>query len=103
MQHPELEGKWVLLYVVQQVRNWQLGVPSNFSQIREASFGLDLTGLGGQPAALVIVEAGFLAQLFFEDPDLLLEVFNDVLLVAVEPSQTAKPTSRNTKGFTTPF
>ena len=31
--------------------------------------GVDPAGLGGQPPTLVIVEAGLLAQLFFQDPD----------------------------------
>jgi hypothetical protein len=30
--------------------------------------GIDLAGLGWQPTALVIVEAGFLSQLFSGDP-----------------------------------
>jgi len=61
--------------------------------------GIDLAGLGWQPTALVIVEAGFLAQLFSEDPDLLLEVFNDVLLGAVEPpSQAEKQELKRVQG-----
>ena len=46
----------------------------------------DLFRLGGQPSALVVVEAGLLAQLLPEDLNLLLEVFNNVLLIAVDPT-----------------
>ena len=38
-------------------------------------------------AALPIIEARPLAQLFFEYFHLLLEVFDDVLLVAVDPTR----------------
>jgi hypothetical protein len=50
----------------------------------------DLFGLGGQPAALVVIEPGLFAQLLPEDFDLLLQVFDDVLLVAVDPAGQAK-------------
>ena len=52
-------------------------------------FRLDLPGLGSQPAALVMVEAGLRAQWFLEDADLLLEVFED-LLVAVDPPRPSQ-------------
>ena len=52
-------------------------------------FQADLVGLGGQPSTLAFVEAGPLAQLFLEDSDLFLEVFDDVLLVAVDPTGQA--------------
>ncbi|HYG35733.1 MAG TPA: transposase [Clostridia bacterium] len=44
----------------------------------------------GQPATLVVVKAGLFAKLFFEDPDLLLEVFNHVLLAPVHPTGQAQ-------------
>ena len=47
-------------------------------------------GFGSQPTALVIVEPGPFAQLFLEDSDLLLEVLNNVLLVAVDPTGETK-------------
>jgi hypothetical protein len=40
----------------------------------------------GQAAPLIIVELGAFAQLFFEYSNFLLQVFNDVLLVAVHPT-----------------
>ena len=46
----------------------------------------DFLGLGGQSSALVVVEPGLLAQLLPEDQDLLLEVFDRVLLIAVDPA-----------------
>jgi hypothetical protein len=51
---------------------------------------IDLLGLDRQAAALVVVEPGLLAQLFFEDPELLLEVFNFLLLVTVDPTGQAE-------------
>ena len=48
-----------------------------------------LLGFGRQPAALVVVEPGLLAQLLPEDFHLFLEVFDDVLLVAVDPTGQA--------------
>jgi hypothetical protein len=50
----------------------------------------DLPGLGGQPSALVIVESGLFAQLLLEDCDLLLEVLNSILLVAVDATGHAQ-------------
>jgi hypothetical protein len=55
-----------------------------------ASWQSDLFGLGGQPAALLIVEPGLFAQLLLEDFDLLLKVFDNVLLVAVDPARQAE-------------
>jgi hypothetical protein len=49
-----------------------------------------LLGFGCQPATLVVVEAGLFAQLFPENSHLLLEVFDDHLLVAVEPARKAE-------------
>ena len=43
-------------------------------------------GLGRQPAPLVVVEPGPSTLLFPQDPDLLLKVFDDILLVTVDPS-----------------
>jgi hypothetical protein len=40
----------------------------------------------GKPAALVVAEAGLFAQLLLQDHDLLLEVFDDALLVSVNPT-----------------
>ena len=42
-------------------------------------------GFGRQPAPLVVVEPGPSNQLFPQDPDLLLKVFDDILLVTVDP------------------
>ena len=44
------------------------------------AFPPEFLGLGGQPATLVIIKLGPFAKLFFQDFDLLLEVFDDVLL-----------------------
>lgn len=49
----------------------------------------ELVALGRQPAALVMVEPGLSVQLFPQDLYLLLEVFNDELLLAVEPTSQA--------------
>ena len=49
----------------------------------------ELLRFGGQPAALVVGESWLFAQLFPEDLDLLLEVFDDKLLVTVEPTGQA--------------
>jgi len=49
----------------------------------------DLPRLGGEPAALIIVESGSFAQLLLQHSDLLLEVFDDVLLLAVHPTGQA--------------
>ena len=49
----------------------------------------ELLGLGGQPSALRVVEPGPFAQLLLEDFDLFLEVFDVVLLVAVDPASQA--------------
>jgi hypothetical protein len=46
-------------------------------------------GLGGESSALVIVEPGLFPQLLLEDFDLLLEVFDNILLVAVDPTSSA--------------
>src|ERR1035437_1912115 len=46
----------------------------------------DSLGLGGQSSALVVIEPGLLAHLLPEDLDLLLEVFDRVLLIAVDPA-----------------
>ena len=46
----------------------------------------DVFGLGGQPSALVVVEPGLLVQLLPHDLNLLLEVFDHVLLMAVDPA-----------------
>jgi hypothetical protein len=46
----------------------------------------DVFGLGGQPAALVVVEPGLLVQLLPHDLNLLLEVFDNVLVIAVDPA-----------------
>ena len=43
-------------------------------------------GFGRQPAPLVVVEPRPSIQLFPQDPDLLLKVFDDILLVTVDPS-----------------
>ena len=53
-------------------------------------FEADLFGPGRQPSALGIVEPRLLAQLFLEDFDLLLEIFDHVLLMAVDPTGHAK-------------
>jgi len=45
----------------------------------------DLLGLGRQPTPLVVVEPGPSTQLLPQDPDLLLKVFDDILLVTVDP------------------
>jgi hypothetical protein len=45
----------------------------------------DFPGFGRQSVALVVVEAGRSAQLFSEDSDLLLEVFDHALLVTANP------------------
>jgi hypothetical protein len=50
----------------------------------------DSLGLGGQPTALLVVEPRLLAQLFLENPHLLLQVFDDILLVAVNPTSQTK-------------
>jgi hypothetical protein len=50
----------------------------------------DFLGLGGQSSALVVVEPGLFARLFLQDFDLLLEVFDHVLLLAVDPAGQAK-------------
>jgi len=52
-------------------------------------FETDVLGLGRQPSPLCIVESGFLAQLFVEDFHLFLEVLDQVLLVAVDPTGQA--------------
>jgi hypothetical protein len=51
-----------------------------------AVFEADLLGLGRQPSALGVVEPSLLAQLLLGDFDLLLEIFDQVLLVAVYPT-----------------
>jgi hypothetical protein len=53
-------------------------------------FEADLRGLGRQPSALGIVEPGLFAQLLPEHFDLFLEIFDHVLLVAVDPTGQAK-------------
>ena len=50
----------------------------------------DFLSLGGQSSALVVIEPGLLAQLLPEELNLLLEVFDNVLLVAVDPAGQAK-------------
>ena len=45
----------------------------------------DPFGFGCQPTPLVVVEPGPSNQLFPQDPDLLLKVFDDILLVTVDP------------------
>ena len=45
----------------------------------------DPFGLGRQSATLVVLEPGPSTQLFPQDPDLLLEIFDDILLVTVDP------------------
>ena len=49
----------------------------------------DLLGLGGQPSPLIVVEPGPVAELLLENFDLLLESFDDILLVAVDPAGQA--------------
>lgn len=49
----------------------------------------ELLGLGDQPSTLVVAEAGLFASLLLEDFDLLMEVFNTVLLVAIDPTGQA--------------
>ena len=49
-------------------------------------FETDLLGFGGKPSALVVVEPGLLVQLLPHDLNLLLEVFDHVLLMAVDPA-----------------
>jgi hypothetical protein len=53
-------------------------------------FEANLFGLGRQPLPLGIVEPRLLAQLLLEDFDLLLEIFDHVLLVVVDPTGQAK-------------
>jgi hypothetical protein len=45
---------------------------------------------GSQPTALVVGESGLSAQLFLEHLHFLLEVFDDELLVAIEPTADAE-------------
>jgi len=45
----------------------------------------DPFGFGREPAPLVVVEPGPFAQSFSENLDLLLKVFDDMLLVTVDP------------------
>ncbi len=52
-------------------------------------FEADLFGLGRQPSALCIVKPGLFAQLLVQDLDLLLKIFDPVLLVAVDPTGQA--------------
>jgi hypothetical protein len=48
-----------------------------------------LFGLGCQPMALVIVESGLSAQLLPQNLDLFLEVFDNELLVTIQPARKA--------------
>jgi hypothetical protein len=43
----------------------------------------------GQLATLIILEARTPSQLFFENQDFLLEIFNDELLVVIHPAGNA--------------
>jgi hypothetical protein len=48
-----------------------------------------LHGFGGKPSALVVVEPGLVTKLLPEHSDLFLQILDNVLLVAVDPtSQT---------------
>jgi len=49
----------------------------------------DLFGFGRQPATLIVIEPGPLAQLLLEDLHLFLEILDGVLLVTVEPFSEA--------------
>ena len=49
----------------------------------------DLLGFGGEPSALFVIKPGLFAQLFPEHSDLFLEVFDNILLVAVDPTSQA--------------
>ena len=53
---------------------------------RDAKFCAAFDGI---PAALVILEARTFPQLLLEHTDFLLELFNDDVLVAVQPAGTA--------------
>ena len=46
----------------------------------------DLFAFEGEAATLIIIEPRFLAELFFEDTNLFLEIDDDILLVAVHPA-----------------
>src|SRR5664280_2061801 len=70
-------GNWTLMPIQQRARGDDSG--EHFEPLQT-----DLPGLGGQPSALVVVEAGLLTQLFLQDSNFLLEIFDDALLVAVE-------------------
>ena len=50
------------------------------------SSAADVFAFDGQPSSLIIIEPRFLTQLFFEDANLLLEIRDDILLVAVHPT-----------------
>ena len=76
-------------------RDFWLGATAGFSRTGPQTrvfgqYGINLLGLGRQAAALVVVEPGLLAQLFFEDPELLLELFHYLLLVTVGPTGQAE-------------
>jgi len=60
----------------------------------------ELLFLSGQSAALVIGESRFFVQLFPEDFHLFPQVFDDQLLVAVEP--TCRQMSKRCRAFTAP-
>jgi hypothetical protein len=53
--------------------------------------------LGGQTSALFIIKARLLPHQFFEHPDFFLQVFNDVLLIAIHPASDAD--HQKAKGF----
>ena len=40
----------------------------------------------GQPSSLILIEPRFFTQLFFKNVNLLLEIRDDILLVAVHPT-----------------
>ena len=46
----------------------------------------DPFAFGRQPAALIIMDSRYFTQLFFEDANLLLQIREDLLLVAVPPT-----------------
>jgi hypothetical protein len=52
-------------------------------------FETDLLGFGGKPSALVVVEPGLFTKLFPEHSDLFLQVLDNVLQVAVDPTSQA--------------
>jgi hypothetical protein len=56
------------------------------------AFPPEFLGLGGQPATLVVAEPGLLAQLLLQNLNLFLEVFDDALLISVNPTSQTQQT-----------